>query len=225
MTTISTSGCPNVISEYTLGESNDLTILFRVYRNVMECFKNRGYIVPEVYSSEEELLSIVHHKEDPEVEHLDTIVTHPVSGKRCLLAWVRDEKIGVKHIKKIYDKMEKENIHDACMLCKYTITVFGKKAIEEFNTTFSDKYIEYFEYSQMLIDITKHTLVPKHIVLSREEKEKWFGTFSIKKESQLPKLHRTDAMARYYGLRKGDLVKIIRQSDAGTEYIMYRIVV
>lgn len=225
MTTISTSGCPNVISDYTAGESNDLTILFRVYGNVMECFKNRGYIIPPMVTSEEQMLSIVHHTEDPEVEHLDIVLTHSTSGKKCLLSWVREEKIGVKHIKKIYDKMEKERIDDSCMICKYTVTVFGKKAIEEFNTTFSNKYIEYFEYSQMLIDITKHTLVPKHIVLTREEKEKWFVTFSIKKESQLPKLHRTDAMARYYGLRKGDLVKIVRKSDADTEYIMYRIVV
>ncbi len=219
------TSCPNIISDYTLGESNDLSILFRVYGNVLECFKNRGYIISSVISSEEEMLSIVNHRDDPDVSDLDVVITHSTTGKKCLLVWIKEEKIGVKHIKKIYDRMEKEMIANSCMICKYTLSVFGKKAIEEFNTTFSDKYIEYFEYSQMLIDITKHILVPKHIVLTQEEKEKWMATFSIKKESQLPKLYRTDAMARYYGLRKGDVVKIVRKSEADTEYIMYRVVV
>lgn len=220
---MNTAGCPNVISEYTLGEINDLSLLFRVYSNVMECFKNRGYTIPDVITSEEELLSVVRLKDEPEVNELDIILSKP--NKRCLIVWIKDEKIGVKHIKKIYDRMEKENIHHSCMICKHAVTVFGKKALEEFNTTFSDKYIEYFEYSQMLVDITKHILVPKHIVLTPEEKQEWLTTFSIKKESQLPKLHRTDAMARYYGLRKGDIVKIVRKSEADTEYVMYRIVI
>ena len=220
-----TFGCPNVISETISGESNALDLLFRVVTNVLECFKNRGYTIDTIISSEEELLEIVKSKTDPDVSGLTRVVTHSVSGKKCLLIWVKDEKIGVKHIKQIYDKMEKERIPHCCMVCEHQLSVFGKKAIEEFNTVVEDKHIEYFEYVEMLIDITKHFLVPKHIVLTPEEKEIWKKEYSIQKETQCPKMHRTDAISRYYGLRKGDLVKVIRKSEAGTEYVTYRIVI
>jgi len=210
----STFGCPNVISEVIAGETNEKELLSRVVTNVFTCFKNRGYIVtiPEIHTEED-------------ISELNCVVEHSVNKKKCMIVWIKDEKIGVKHIKQIYDKMEKEHVSHCCMICKHPLTVFGKKAIEEFNTVFSDKYMEYFEYVEMLIDITTHVFMPKHIVLTPEEKEQWKKDFSIEKDAQCPKLYRTDAMARYYGLRKGDLVKIMRESEASTEYVTYRIVI
>ncbi|MGP3668142.1 MAG: DNA-directed RNA polymerase subunit H [Candidatus Bathyarchaeota archaeon] len=71
-------------------------------------------------------------------------------------------------------------------------------------------------------DIFEHELVPKHIILSKEEAEELLKKYRIK-PSQLPKIKDTDPAAKALGAKPGDIIKIIRKSPTAglAEYYRY----
>ena len=95
----------------------------------------------------------------------------------------------------------------------------AKREIDEINTQIQ---VEVFSLGELVVNITEHELVPKHIILSDEEKQTLLKKYRLK-ESQLPKILTSDPVARFLGLVKGQVVKIIRASETAGRYITYRI--
>lgn len=75
------------------------------------------------------------------------------------------------------------------------------------------------------INIFDHKIVPKHIILSEDEKNDVIKKYGIKKMSQFPKLLKSDPIACALAAKVGDLIKIIRKSEATKESVYYRIVI
>lgn len=73
-------------------------------------------------------------------------------------------------------------------------------------------------------NIFKHTLVPKHEILTSEEKEELLTKFGIQ-PYQLPRIRASDPGAIAIGAGPGDIVRIIRESPTAGEYTGYRYVV
>lgn len=72
--------------------------------------------------------------------------------------------------------------------------------------------------------VTDHVLVPKHSILSDEEKKQVLTDFNATEE-QFPFLFGTDPVVREIGAKPGDMVKISRVSDTAGETTYYRFVV
>jgi DNA-directed RNA polymerase subunit H (RpoH/RPB5) len=83
---------------------------------------------------------------------------------------------------------------------------------------------EVFKISQLMINIVDHVLVPKHIVLSKEETDKVLEAYRAKKRDMML-IRTTDAVAKYYNMKPGEIVKIIRPSIMTVEAPAYRLVI
>ena len=74
------------------------------------------------------------------------------------------------------------------------------------------------------LDITKHTLVPKHEIISEKEGEELFKKYNITPD-QLPKMLAADPVSMLIGAKPGQIVKITRESHTANKAVSYRYVV
>ena len=84
--------------------------------------------------------------------------------------------------------------------------------------------IEPFSQEELLINVTKHELVPKHQILKESEKLDLLKKYRVK-DSQLPKIQCEDPVSRYFGAKRGDIVRIVRPSETAGRYVTYRVAV
>ncbi|KAI9825693.1 MAG: DNA-directed RNA polymerases II 24 kDa polypeptide (RNA polymerase II subunit 5) [Thelocarpon impressellum] len=134
--------------------------------------------------------------------------------------WVEflpDASIGVKHMRAFAQTINSNKFSTGIVVTQNAITPMALKIIP----TVLPAIIETFVEQDLLVNITHHELVPKHVLLSKADKQALLERYRLK-ESQLPRIQVSDPVARYLGLRRGQVVKIIRKSETAGRYASYR---
>jgi DNA-directed RNA polymerase I, II, and III subunit RPABC1 len=162
-------------------------------------------------------------KANPSVAMLQTYASlKPNTPPDCGPIWVEflsDQSIGVKQAKAFVHKVKDDNFHTGIMVC---INAPTAASLKSFAAVEKEVTVEIFLEENLLVNITQHELVPKHILLSKVEKKALLARYRLK-ESQLPRIQKDDPVARYFGLKKGNVVKIIRRSETSGRYASYRL--
>ena len=83
-------------------------------------------------------------------------------------------------------------------------------------------YTQIFDMSKLIINIMEHEYVPEHIIIKEDEKQQLLERFDIATFSQLPIILKSDPVAKFIGMRRGDICKIIRPSETSGKYEIYR---
>ena len=199
--------------------------LWRVRKTLFQMLQDRGYHVADKYLDEtkeqfeqfwkeilarggnrNELVILVTKKSDPNDQ---IIVFFPEENK----------PVGVKPIRVLAEKMEEKKLGHAILVVQQKLTAFARTAIQEMGPKFE---IEVFHESELIVNVTKHILVPEHVPLSAEEKKSLLARYKVK-ENQLPRIQHSDPVARYFGMKKGQVVKITRPSETAGRYVTYRL--
>lgn len=202
------------------GLTPDAARLFRVYRTISNMLEKRGYMVPKDMREMTPMTFREKFGEHPSRENLTILVEKADDETNQLFVFFpEDEKVGVKPIKVYTDRMKKDNVANAIMVLRVNITPFAKLALQEMHDQFR---IEHFKEAELLVDITKHQLVPEHQVLTPNEKSALLKRYRLK-DNQLPRIQANDPIARYYGMKRGNVVKIIRPSETAGRYVTYRV--
>lgn len=199
--------------------------LWRVRKTVMQLCHDRGYLV-----TQEELdQTLDQFKElygdspsERKRSNLIVLVAHTDDPTDQMFVFFPDEpKVGIKTIKSYCQRMQEENISRAIIVVQQGMTPSAKQSLVDM----APKYIlEQFLEAELLVNITEHQLVPEHIVLTPDEKHDILQRYKLK-ESQLPRIQQGDPVARYFGLKRGQVVKIVRPSETAGRYVTYRLVV
>ncbi|CAH1263561.1 DNA-directed RNA polymerases I, II, and III subunit RPABC1 [Branchiostoma lanceolatum] len=199
--------------------------LWRIRKTIMQLCHDRGYLV-----TQDELDQRLEQFKDqfgdkpsegkPARKDLVVLVAHNDDPTDQMFVFFADEpKIGIKTIKMYCQRMQEENISRAIIVVQMGMTPSAKQALVDM----APKYIlEQFLESELLINITEHQLVPEHVVMTPEEKAELLARYRLK-EHQLPRIQAGDPVARYFGLKRGQVVKIIRPSETAGRYISYRL--
>jgi DNA-directed RNA polymerase subunit H (RpoH/RPB5) len=79
--------------------------------------------------------------------------------------------------------------------------------------------LQFFMMKQLMFNPTRHVFVPKHIKLSDAETADIMQKYMIKSKLQMPVILHNDIIAKWLGLRQGDVVKIERYNEnSGVSY-------
>jgi len=201
--------------------------LWKIRKTVMQLCHDRMFMV-----SQEELDQTLDQfkaqygskpsEQKPQRSDLIVLVAHNDDPTDQMFVFFPDDpKVGIKTIKKYCERMQEENISRAIIVVQQGMTPSAKQSLSDM----APRYIlEQFLEAELLINITEHKLVPEHIILSVDEKQELLLRYKLK-ETQLPRIQQGDPVARYYGLKRGQVVKIVRPSETAGRYVTYRIVI
>ncbi|CEO59310.1 DNA-directed RNA polymerases I, II, and III subunit RPABC1 [Penicillium brasilianum] len=128
--------------------------------------------------------------------------------------------LGAKQVRAFNHAVSENNFHTGIFITQVPLS---PTAVRMLNIN-PGRIGETFQEQDLLVNITRHELVPKHVLLSPEEKAKLLQRYRLK-ESQLPRMQVSDPVSRYLGLRRGQVVKIIRKSETAGRYASYRWVI
>lgn len=195
-------------------------IYFRVRQTAMEMLEDRGYNV----SIDDKNLSYEEFTNRLDEYAINLVAPHKIDSlKIAYVSFILDSKSFSKKdlvaMKLMIDETYTSN--DMSVI----IIVQDKPTPQIAKELLNDEYKSYeiFLMKNLMINITHHEIVSKHILLTSEEIEKVLEEYQTVR-SQLPKLLITDPVAKYYGMKAGDVCKIIRQSPMTGESYYYRIV-
>lgn len=151
---------------------------------------------------------------------MDYVVT---LGKEEVLVCFGTEfgKLGLKDIRQAEERMAQLKLIACVMVIDGNVTPPSKVMIERMAKEHPAQVVEVFRREELMFDLHSHELVPRHTLLDPQQREALLRRFA---SSALPRMLSVDPMARYLGLKRGQVVHVQRTSPNGGFHDFYRIV-
>ena len=171
---------------------------FKVRKTVIEMLDDRGYNIEEFKDVTYEEFSLLYNL------NKINIYTKTKDNKHDIYVYFNNTDT---NLTKSEFKSKVKKIHEdyhpkikIIFILKYKINSIIKSELNK------DIYknIEIFLNKNLFYNITKHVLVPKHILLTETEKKDIMKKFNVT-EKQFPKILETDPVVKYYGMKVGDV--------------------
>lgn len=181
--------------------------ILRSFETILEMLGDRGHNVGNI--TRENLAQIV------ELDSIKPVIEIKLDDVKIVYA--TQAKFKLAEIKKFFQD-EDEPFTLYLLVVQDTMTQSNLKSIADLKMN-----IEVYPVQRLQFNITKHMLVPKHeVIRDKVAIDAILESFKLKSRTQLPIILKTDPIARYYGMKSGDLVKVTRNSPTAGEHVIYR---
>ena len=192
--------------------------LYKVRQTLLEMIEDRGYFIPDIEKITFEQFVIKYDN-----KNLDLYIKNNENSKIFYIHFHNESKNFSKNdlkniMQKIISTYGDETINLILLLKEKENSAISKELSKDMY-----KNVEVFLKKNMIFNVTKHIYVPKHILLNKEEELELLEKYNTTK-GKLPKLSKTDPIAKYYGMKNDQICKIIRKSPEVGEYVYYRLV-
>ncbi|KAL9234603.1 hypothetical protein vseg_009457 [Gypsophila vaccaria] len=201
----------------------EIVRLYRVRKTIMQMLNDRGYSVTDdeinmTRHQFDELYGVNRNKENLLI---CKEMRNNSSEKICVFFVASDSAklTGTAHVRRCMETMMSKSVFRAILVVMTKLSSYAAKSFSEYPRFI----IEVFHESELVVNVLDHMFVPKHQVLTDEEKKELLDKYRVK-DTQLPRMLTTDPVTRYFGLQRGKIVKIIRPSETAGKYVTYRIV-
>ncbi|XP_021297189.1 DNA-directed RNA polymerase V subunit 5C [Herrania umbratica] len=193
---------------------------FLARKTAWEMLKDRGYNVAdsELTRSITEFRSVFGDQPDLERLHISVSLRSNPS-KKILVVFMGTNDIRKATVCALKGQILNESLSGLILILQSKMNSFALKELKSFPFK-----VEVFKIADLYVNITKHFLMPKHEVLTAEEKQKLLKKYQLE-DKHLPQMLQTDPIARYYGLEKGQVVKVTYSEEFVQFHEQYRCVV
>ena len=188
---------------------NELSTFRTIYYNTIEMLVARNYDM-KIYLKNKKSIEIT----DKELIERTKIIVSPnsITDKKVHIYFFT-EKMGVNEIKVLFEELKNDKVTHFIFITKNKLTSYAVKEMKKYEKIME---IETFYNDDMMFNITKHVLVPKHELLTKEENK----FFIEKMGKKIPYIKKNDKVCRYYNGKIDQIFRIYRKNE-----IYYRIVV
>ena len=215
--------------------------IYRSRKILLEMLDDRGYDTSDYTNYNQDdinvmLNSFISHKakDTAETGPLDILVSHKTDGSRTFVKYRLDKFKVSKQLEEliteIYATTNTLQPKDTLIFIMLDRVIFKQNPKENRVEDYVNRYfikhkyfIQIFGLENLLFNISKHVLVPKHEVITKEETKKLLLDYSIQSIKNFPTIRREDPAAKYIGLRPGQICRITYPSLASCNYVKYRL--
>jgi DNA-directed RNA polymerase subunit H (RpoH/RPB5) len=204
--------------------------LFRCRKIVLEMLEERGFNVEHLKNYSIDMIREMKDSSDDDItRQLNIYVKDEERDRRCCVIFVLKSKFKKSNandmIEQVLDEDYQNRIYpekdDCVFISLYPIKETGMEAI---NNIYTEHKVnaQVFYIKELLYNPLHHVLVPKFRILSKEEIEKVKNKYHVQRLNQFPLIKKHDAIAKFIGIRIGDVVEITNKSRNGGTNIYYR---
>ena len=200
---------------------NSPTYIHNSRFHLLEILKERGFDTENYDNFDINEISIL-----SENNQLDMLLTNNTTKKKVYVKYYINKLIKSANIFAIVeDLFHLENI----LTKKDDLIIIIKDEpndtlIQEIKTLWMTEniYISLLNIKRLQFNILKHTLVPKHTILTSDEAKLFKKKFNILNNDQIPDISFFSPVSLVLGIRPDDIVKIERKSPTTINSIYYR---
>lgn len=134
------------------------------------------------------------------------------------------QSMGIKEVEELQSRLDDQEIERCLLIYPLTLTPSAIKFINTSNNAHmkTGSIIETFAEDELTYNPIYHELSPRFTIMTKNESRRFLHETKFKPEN-LPVISRNDKVARYFGMKRGDIIRINRRSETAGIYIHYRI--